>query len=554
MAREDNDILDIETNDRDVDRTAKKLRSLDKLMQQTQRRATLFGKTQIKPILTLDDRLTSAARKAEEVLTRLHRTTSKPVVQMSDRVSATALKLRASLVALSAEPWQVSIAGVDWEAVVGDSFSNWMKSEGKSTLRRISSTIGEVLGDGLKETINENLGTGINGQSSGGKGLVNENSKMWKMQPPPLSSFTGFPKLDAYDFLSHRFAEIQTNNVPRQDDNRSCLTKYKNILSMLNPIQIAESSVRSKWSPINITRKTFSKMGQAFGSNTAPREETTNSINSIKSVLEFGGKVINEIFKDRYKEALESKLKQAANSVKRYWQEKWPRWQSKLETKITPKKMEQLTAAGTKGAQFWGKRVTPFVKKIGGYAGLLMDGYEIFSAKPGKERYQKVTSAVLAGLLGTGGAALGTFTAPVTGGVGTVLFPALGAAAGDSLGDPIGGFIYDLLHGKIKPKPQVYSDRVMAPSVQGVTRPGTNANVPKVMGTPVPNYYQLPEEVKSKIGGASYNQSPAPVNVSLSEGTINLTVNKDQLDYQKLAETAGWKIANEVRFAMQNLK
>ncbi|EES73840.1 hypothetical protein POTG_01547 [Paenibacillus sp. oral taxon 786 str. D14] len=541
MARDDNDKFEIKTDDRDVDRTAKKLRSLDKLLQQTQRRAALLSKTRIKPILTLDDRLTSAARKAEEALERLHRTTVKPTAQLSDRVTTTALRIRASLAAMAAEPWQVSIAGVNWETVVGDSFSKWMKSDGKSTLGRVSAAIGEALGEGIKSKIIESLGIGID-EASGGKGLNSGGSRIWKRANPPLLSLPVFPMLDAYDYLSNRLADRPRHSI------------VDNILSMLNPITIAENSMRGNWGPVKVTQKVFSGMGKAFEPISALREDHPNIINSIKSVLEFGGKVINEIFKDRYKEALESKLTQAANSVKKYWLEKWPGWRSQLETKISPKKLDQLSAAGTKGAQFWGKRVTPFVKKIGGYAGLLMDGYEIFSAKPGRERTQKVTSAILGGLLGAGGAALGTFTAPVTGGWGTLLFPALGAAAGDSLGELLGGYIFDVLYGKKKTKPLVYSNRVMAPSVQGVTRPGTNVNVPKVMGTPVPNYYQLPEEVKSKIGGAGYKQAPTPVNVSLSEGSINLTVNEEKLDYQKLAETAGWKIANEVRFAMQNLK
>lgn len=56
--------LEIEIENRDVDKTQKKLRSLDKLLQQTQRRAGLLGKTRIKPAVTLDDRFSSAARKS----------------------------------------------------------------------------------------------------------------------------------------------------------------------------------------------------------------------------------------------------------------------------------------------------------------------------------------------------------------------------------------------------------------------------------------------------------------------------------------------------------
>ncbi|GJM78886.1 hypothetical protein HMSSN139_13820 [Paenibacillus sp. HMSSN-139] len=49
MTEDDIYKLDIETDDRDVDRTAKKLRSLDKLLQQTQRRVALLGKPASSP-------------------------------------------------------------------------------------------------------------------------------------------------------------------------------------------------------------------------------------------------------------------------------------------------------------------------------------------------------------------------------------------------------------------------------------------------------------------------------------------------------------------------
>lgn len=50
------------------------------------------------------------------------------------------------------------------------------------------------------------------------------------------------------------------------------------------------------------------------------------------------------------------------------------------------------------------------------------------------------------------------------------------------------------------------------------------------------------------------NKSQSSINVSVSQGAVNLTVNKDEINYDELAKKAGLKIANEVRFAMQNLK
>ncbi|MNI31190.1 hypothetical protein D3C73_850650 [compost metagenome] len=48
--------------------------------------------------------------------------------------------------------------------------------------------------------------------------------------------------------------------------------------------------------------------------------------------------------------------------------------------------------------------------------------------------------------------------------------------------------------------------------------------------------------------------SPQQINVSVAKDAVNLTVNKDEINYDLLAELAGRKIASQVRFAMQNVK
>lgn len=584
--------LEIEIDNRDVDKTQKKLRSLDKLLQQTQRRAGLLGKTRIKPAVTLDDRFSSAARKIGDTLTRLHRTTVKPVAELDDRASKAAVKLYATLAALSAPRWRVSVAGVDWETAVGDSFTKWISSDGKSTMQRISSSIASALGGGLKEKIMQELGyikmpeKKNSGQGGGGKGRRSGGSGNPKRKTPPFFDFLGVPKLDAFNFLYRQMTKISPNDISGQTGGpssqfqswirkapvyaeagiKSGQSFFKSFLTILDPLQVAEKLGASKWGPVQATQKVLSGLGIEFKSKSGSPQESGESSTSSKKksplqdvldgtfkVLDFGGKVIQEYFKDRYKELLDLKLIEAKNSVKNWWQAKWPGLRSRLEPKISPQNMRRLTNAGTKSLRFLGNVVTPVVKRLGGYAGVLMDGIEIFSAKPGRERYQKVTSAILGGVLGALGGGLGTLTSPVTGPVGPAVGSALGATVGGLLGDPLGSYIYDLFHGKIEQKPQAYSDRKMAPGVQGITPP--EPYVPRVMGTPVPNYYEVPEELRSKIGGPGYFNKPvAPVNVSLSQGALNLTVNKDEINYDELAKAAGWKIANEVRFAMQNLK
>ncbi|MCK8487994.1 hypothetical protein M0651_12500 [Paenibacillus sp. MBLB2552] len=522
--------LDIETDDRDVDRTAKKLRSLDKLLQQTQRRVALLGKTRIKPTLALDDRLMSAARKAEEALTRLHRMTAKPTVQFNDRVSAYALKLRASLAALAAAPWQVTAAGVDWEAVIGDSFAGRVSSEGKSTLKRISSAVGETLGEGLKVKIFEELGLGeVMGNSRQHFG----NSGIMKKKEPLSSSLSEIPRFNAYNMLTSRITEIApkrdsvNSNFAGAPSNGSIYTEagikagedfFQAFLSTLDSKQIGDKLASTS---------TSSAKGQT-NKKLAKWEEGTLDIFKDVAVSLFSGwlgvkidkwsgnaskKLIDDLDKAPKKSEIPS-----ASSTKPPGKAPtfWTKWLGESKTKAS------LASGAAKGV----------VRSAGpiGLTLLFNDAYNISAA---------LTDFVLGHKAGDR-----KYRDPVFG------FPK------DNYTDTVSPFRWREVRDFLRKNDSVvsFSDRIMAPSVQGVTRPESNVNVPKVMGTPVPNYYQLPEEVRSKIGEASYKKPTPPVNVSLSEGTINLTVNKEKLDYQKLAETTGWKIANEVRFAMQNLK
>lgn len=513
MTEDDIYKLDIETDDRDVDRTAKKLRSLDKLLQQTQRRVALLGKTRIKPILALDDRLMSAAQKAKGTLERLHRTKAKPTVLLSDHASNSALKLRASLVSLAAGPWRVSIVGVDWEEVIGDSFSRWISSDGKSTLKRISSAVGEMLGEGLKVKIMEALGLRATpemllGKRDSGKENINTSS----------SDVNSLYSVKEMISQMARMWGTKKQVKPGFEDGR-----YYSVSEFLDDIANGK-----------ISNGSFN------------RSDRNTSIGLLES---YPQELNDHILKDLAKDKLNQIVDLGGSSTYESWQNKWPDIKSQMEPIVGSKTIDKMASIGQASLKGW-RWAYPYIDKVGGVAGIALDTLEIATAKPGKDRYGKIYSVIFDGIFSSIGGAIGMAAGPAGAFVGSSLFGTLGEMAGEDFGR----FKYDVDTGKIILPPRAYSDRIMAPSVQGVTRPESNVNVPKVMGTPVPNYYQLPEEVRSKIGEASYKNPTPPVNVSLSEGTINLTVNKEKLDYQKLAETTGWKIANEVRFAMQNLK
>ncbi|MNN04298.1 hypothetical protein D3C81_1170190 [compost metagenome] len=185
--------------------------------------------------------------------------------------------------------------------------------------------------------------------------------------------------------------------------------------------------------------------------------------------------------------------------------------------------------------------------KLPGPLGLLSDATAIASAKNNKDRVKATTSAVASSIGGFVGGAVGS----IIPGAGTAIGATLGAMGGDFIGDKLGGFMYNLFSKKkekadkkVTPKSSplpmgntlgLSSVPQLAPSLAGINPYAGNVNRPK-------------DDAQNKS-----SVSPQ-VNVSLSQGALSLTVNKDEINYDELAKAAGWKIANEVRFAMQNLK
>ncbi|MBM6995062.1 hypothetical protein IM700_005225 [Paenibacillus sp. DXFW5] len=532
MARDDNDILDIETDDRDVDRTAKKLRSLDKLLQQTQRRVALLGKTRIKPILALDDRLTTGARKAEEALTRLQRTTAKPVVQLSDRVSATALKLQDSLAALAAAPWQLTAAGVDWEAVVGDSFAGWVSSEGKSTLKRISSAIGEALGFTGK-VASSLLAPESKGLAKTDNPLSTQPKKKGPLEKT-AESFFGFTKNVRKD-VSKDYAKEGTKELV---DKLFSIEKDKKVECKCEVT--CNCNCGSGGGYIGGTGSGRKGKGRAARGSRPNRRGTLNlpKNTALPRV---------DLPKPSSGRAIKGSLKKIGVGLL-------------LNTGI-----DMLGGGGvpeliTKGAGTVDKLGANLLGKAGGLIGkigkgiklpgplgLLSDATAIASAKNNKDRVKATTSAVASSIGGFVGGAVGS----IIPGAGTAIGATLGAMGGDFIGDKLGGFMYNLFSKKkekadkkVTPKSSplpmgntlgLSSVPQLAPSLAGINPYAGNVNRPK-------------DDAQNKS-----SVSPQ-VNVSLSQGALSLTVNKDEINYDELAKAAGWKIANEVRFAMQNLK
>lgn len=545
MAENQSNELDIQINSSDIDRTEKKLRGLDRLLEQTRRRAVLLGKTRMNTTITLIDRFSSAAGKISDSLKRLNQTQAMPVVRLGANQAINSVReLRGSLASLTGTPWRVSVAGVDWEVAVGDSFTAWMSSDGKATLQRISSSISKALGDGMKDSMMQSFGL-----SSGGSTATGEQGTtpgIPTVKQPPLFGPEGFR---AIDLLTNMTANASSNadSTKGFSSNGSIYTEAG--------VQAGQSFFQGFLSTID-TNQLGDKLSDLSTSGGTGKEKQINWDEGLLGIVkDIGVSLITnriEKFLVKTSGSLSKKLLTNLDKVPQ---------KSLIDPKISPK-------ATPKSSGKWLEKIPSWLSNIGKNKtnSTLLSG----SAK-GFSRILGPIGATL--LLNDSYNVLAELTDFV-----------MGHKEGDrKYRNPVFGFPSEVYDSTTSPfrwneinewfsnnKEQAnssnmiidYSDRVMAPSVQGTTAP-SQPPVPKVMGTPISDYYELPESVREKIPGyggtTTYKPAPTfpppnPINVTISPGALSLTVNKDEINYKELAEKMGIKLADAMRMAMQNVK
>lgn len=482
--------IDLVINDRDIEQAEKKLRSMDSLLQQTQRRAAVLGQTRMTPVISLDDRFTTKARLITHRLTLLDRMSANPIVWLIDNASAGINKIRNSLSRLTQPPWRVTILGPNWDEAAGTSFADLFGNE--SLYTEVGKKAGTTYFEAFLSVLDPLRITDILGQ---------------------------FGSLGNYRFYPNPYIHSESRGM--------------------------------------FSSKFDKDSGEATGKSGSFPEATKDIF--MGSAESFATDMADEQIGHYYRKAISNG-------------DNW------LSTSSL------------------GKGITKYGGKAAGRGvgvGTVIDLISIATAEPGKERYEVVGGALVGSILGGVGAALGSYV-PVWG---NIVFGALGGGIGSWLGEKAGGLVYDVVHQE--PEPVTYSDRAMAPSVQGIVKPDEEPTR-KVMGTPVPNtlpstpsqttsksinetlnkigYINPIERINQIIKGTKFinsdssiqfptNQSAVSginsnnikqevdhsVNVSVTPGAINLTVQKDEINYEDIAQKTGSLIANQVRFAMMNM-
>lgn len=533
---------------------------LDKLLQQTQRRAAALGRISTAPFVLLEHRATRALDRIERSLLRLSKTRAYPTVTLIDQVSVGIEQIRASLLSLTANPWRLSVEGVKWDEVVGDTFFRWIEGEGQGRLMQMSTRLGESLGNGMRESLMNSLG--INGDISQSVLL-------------PISPFESLlvPKNETVFEEAGRIAGEQFRTA--------FLRAVGDMLSM-NLIDGGGLSGEPAWSASDALGTLLDPVGLGTLSNPFGQFLKQFAVDYGEDYLKdfifdkSDGKIRDFTKELNLPDPLKKVIKHGITG------ELYDVYEI---LSAEPGKDRYRAVGGVIGSNLIGKGVAgltrmPFLEApagiLGGYvfedAGEWI--YDFFHTWSGKERMQEfgrlmgslytneagilVTNSLLGGERrtgygGKGGEAIAGWiydSIYTSDEEGTTL---------KSLGGQLGGQYSDFFTSKMLPfepyptlKIDIKDPNLSIPGTRGLDIPFdpnwlktyyfSNRNeVPNYRDLPLNNYPVFPASEKS-------------VQITLSPGTVNLTVQKEEINYDLVANVSARMIANEIRLAMQNVQ
>ncbi|MCM3040729.1 hypothetical protein M3201_13580 [Paenibacillus motobuensis] len=545
--------IDIVINDRDIEQSEKKLRKLDKMLQQTQRRAAVLGRTRMTPVISLDDRFSTKARLISHRITLLDRMSANPIVWLIDNASERISKIRDSLVQLTKTPWRVSVVGMPLANLFGDD----------SLYKELGKKAGDSYFESFLAAINSQKITFNLNQTFTGNPGNDQDEPAGDKEPGWIDKILGFlgdiAKGIAQDYIKDYIEKLlgkkdsgvtkcicickcgggrgggmyggdygspEGGKKGNKNKNGRRNGRFRNRASGQADVDPGRSPRRMGAGPRSGTRGMRRFGGGRLGA-TLP-----GAIGGMGSLLGKG--------KDWIAKKTPGWIDGGKNLAS-----KGTSWAKDMGSKMLEKGGKSLS----KSKQWLGKG-TKWLGKAGKLArlpglGVALDVASIATADSNRDKTKAATSAILSGVGGTLGGAAGTFLGP---GVGNFVGAAVGSVAGGYVGDKLGGFLYDSyssLSGLFKKK--------KAPKIDDIATK-TQA-VDNVLNNTQPI---LPEGLRSSYTPQNTVQaqtpaSPPQINVSVSQDAINLTVQKDDINYDDIAQKTGSMIANQVRFAMMNM-
>lgn len=511
MANNEEKQLKIEVDVSAIELAEEAMGRLDKLLEQTQRRAAALGRISVAPFILLEHRATTALDRIERSLMRLNRMRVYPTVTLIDEVTAGVEQIRASMLSLTANPWRLSVEGVKWDEVVGD-METTFKDMGASAGEQFFESFLSAFDEGkLADKISKGLeGIQISTGSDDGGGF-----SIGEIVKDILVGAASNLLSDAIGKGAKKiFGKIFKGGLGSSSSNTSSkIPDFDNNSGSKKNSSLEKTSFGSKFrTSVNQVRTNVSEKLTKARERVSGKYETvktgaqrwiskkTDFSKPINKAKEWVSESKSKITKPFTKEGSINKFFSKDGGLSKLWKS------------IKGPKNNSFVATGGLGGS---AKLLKTAAKFAGPVGRIMDGVTIMTAKPGEERYKAVGGVAGAAILGGVGTALGT--------------PLLGAAlsvVGGYAGEKVGGWIYNLKNKKkeslaTKAPEAILEDQSKAPFASVTTR-SSNRN--------------------------------SPVQITLSPGTVNLTVQKEEINYDQIANVSARKIANEIRLAMQNVQ
>ncbi|WP_374019001.1 hypothetical protein ABU162_04430 [Paenibacillus thiaminolyticus] len=120
--------LDLVISTDGVEDAERSVKAIDKMLEQTTRRASVLGKTKITPTARLEDRISSPAQKIEGRMEKINRTVAKPEARLVDKVSGATNKISSTLTSLARKPYTVFIYARDFATATINKIMNVLSS------------------------------------------------------------------------------------------------------------------------------------------------------------------------------------------------------------------------------------------------------------------------------------------------------------------------------------------------------------------------------------------------------------------------------------------
>ncbi|NWL87040.1 hypothetical protein DMN77_05435 [Paenibacillus sp. 79R4] len=531
--------IDLVINDRDIEQAEKKLRSMDSLLQQTQRRAAVLGQTRMTPVISLDDRFTTKARLITHRLTLLDRMSANPIVWLIDNASAGINKIRNSLSRLTQPPWRVTILGPNWDEAAGTSFADLFGNE--SLYTEVGKKAGTTYFEAFLSVLDPLRITDILGQLSmanGGQVSTGDQGS---------GSDGGGWKEGTLDFVKEVAAGILVDILSKKIGGKMSelgdfLSKKVTPGKVKDPLKSPPkvTSEISKSASKSISKTTTKAASKGVSPTAKVAEEFVSTIPSRLDTYGRRGKFLSKTL------PFAGKLLTGAGML--------------LTIKNTQEYMDNsgMSDLVRKAPKLiWDDLNTPPRTEVNGKPVEDM-GVIKYTIELGKETYNRVTNKET--WKNTYGDALKSMKPFISRENLSTLF----------FGEDVSDEVERTRAEREKKKEQ--SNAVQGNTINDSTSKSINETLNKIgYINPIERINQIIKGTKfinsdssiqfptnqSAVSGINSNnikqEVDHSVNVSVTPGAINLTVQKDEINYEDIAQKTGSLIANQVRFAMMNM-